>query len=173
MSALLRISTLFILLIPPFCLRAQERPYREPTGLNNWYVEIAGAAYLYSFNYEKILYRSEHLGWVGRVGIGYNPATTTLLNKLFLDGKTYMVPFTTSVLFGGKERKEKIEIGGGFTMLAKGLDKREVAITAVLGFRVIEVNKVVFRASYTPIIDQSGKFVNWFGVSLGRNFSLK
>ncbi len=155
-------------------VQAQERPYQEPKGLNNWFVELGGSGYLYSLNYEKILYRSEKTGWTGRVGLGYNPGGGGyILNQLELDANTFMIPFTMSALFGSKERKEKIEIGGGFTLLAKGIDDREVAYTGVFGFRVIETNKVVFRATYTPIIDQSGNFVNWFGVSLGRNFSLK
>ncbi|MFA6260747.1 MAG: hypothetical protein WC760_04720 [Bacteroidia bacterium] len=152
---------------------AQERPYQEPTGLNNWYVEAAGAGYLYSLNYEKILYRSTKWGWVGRVGIGYTPMDIAMLNILFLDAKTFMIPFTTSMLYGSRERKEKLEFGGGFTLLAKGIDDRETAYTGVIGFRVIETNKVCFRASYTPIITANGTWFNWFGVSLGMNFSLK
>lgn len=164
---------LCILFLLPGIVKSQERPYQEPTGLNNWFVEIGGAGYLYSLNYEKILYRSDGLGWTGRVGIGYNTKGRNMLNALFIDGKTWMIPFTSSVLIGSRERKEKIEVGAGFTLLAKGIYDREVAYTGVLGFRVVETNKVLFRVAYTPIIDQKGNFVNWFGVSLGRNFGLK
>jgi len=164
---------IFLILIIPFFGQAQEREYSEPQGLNNWYLEAAGAGYLYSFNYEKILHRSDNLGWVGRIGLGYNPMYTKLLNKLELDGKTYMMPFTMAVLLGSRERKEKIELGAGFTMLAKSITEREVAFTGVIGFRVIETNSIIFRATYTPIINQHGEFVSWFGISLGKNFSLK
>lgn len=157
----------------PLQIIAQEKPYQEPTGLNNWYVEAAGAGYLYSLNYEKILHRGASLGWVGRVGIGYTPTDVALLRIIFLDAGTFMVPFTTSLLYGSRERKEKLEIGGGFTLLAKGFNDRKTAYTAVLGFRVIETNRVCFRASYTPIIDTDGTWINWMGVSLGLNFSLK
>jgi hypothetical protein len=37
---------------------------------------------------------------------------------------------------------------------------------------VIETNKVCFRMSYTPFI-RDGKYESWFGVSIGRNFSMK
>jgi hypothetical protein len=149
--------------------KAQEKPYREPTGLNNWYIELGGSGFFYSGNYEKVLVKSSHWGWVGRVGVGYNPGNYTMLNKVYLDGGTMMAPFHTSVLFG--PNKEKLEAGIGFTMLAKGFTgDREVVPTAVFGFRVVEINKVCFRATWTPFI-RNGEFVSWFGVSIGRNFS--
>jgi hypothetical protein len=152
-------------------VRAQEeKPYKEPTGLNNWYVELGGAAMFYSLNYEKVLHKGEKTGVVGRVGLGYSPSDYTFLNKVYLDANTFMVPFTGSFLYGGG--KEKLEIGLGFTLLAKEINNRETVPTAVLGFRAIETNKVCFRISYTPFI-RDNKYVSWFGVSLGRNFSFK
>ncbi len=148
----------------------EEKPYVEPNGLNNWYVELGGAAMFYSLNYEKVLYKGEKTGFVGRVGVGYNPFDYKFLNKVYLDANTVMAPFTASFLYGGG--KEKLEIGGGFTLLAKSVAEREIVPTAVFGFRVIETNKVCFRISYTPFI-RDGNYVSWFGVSLGRNFSFK
>jgi hypothetical protein len=148
---------------------AQEKPYREPTGLNNWYVELAGSGLFYSANYEKVLLKTERWGWVGRVGFGYNPGDYTMLNKVTLDGGTIMAPFHTAALYG--PNKEKLEAGFGFTMLAQGFSgSQELVPTFVLGFRVVEINKVCFRATWTPFI-RNGEFVSWFGVSLGRNFS--
>lgn len=152
-----------------FKTKAQEKPYAEPKGLNNWYAELGGAALFYSLNYEKILYRSTKLGWVGRVGLGYNNSSITILNKVHLDGSTFMMPFTTAVLLGSRERKEKLEVGGGITLIATGINDREIVPTMVFGFRVLETNKVCFRISYTPFI-RDGKYEHWFGVSLGRNF---
>lgn len=148
---------------------AQEKEYKEPTGLNNWYVELGGSGLFYSGNYEKVLVKTTRWGWVGRVGFGYNWGDYTMLNKVSLDGGTIMAPFHSSVLFG--PNKEKLEFGIGFTMLAKGFTgDREVVPTGVVGFRVVETNKVCFRATWTPHI-RDGEFVSWFGVSLGRNFS--
>ncbi|MCU0442101.1 MAG: hypothetical protein MUE96_06860 [Bacteroidia bacterium] len=149
-------------------LAQTEEAYKEPLGLNNWYIELGGAGLFYSLNYEKILIRTEKWGWVGRVGLGYNPVDYTLLNKVTLEGNTIMAPFHTSVLYG--PNKEKLEVGGGFTLLAQNINQREVVPTFVFGFRVLETNKVCFRATYTPYI-QNGQWENWFGVSLGRNFS--
>ena len=77
-----------------------------------------------------------------------------------------------SFLLGSRERKEKIELGIGFTLINKSVNEREIVPTAVIGFRVIETNKVCFRMSYTPFI-RDGKYESWFGVSIGRNFSMK
>jgi hypothetical protein len=148
---------------------AQEKAYKEPTGLNNWYVELGGSGMFYSGNYEKVLIKSGSWGWVGRVGFGYTPGDYTMLNKVSLEGGTIMAPFHTAALFG--PNKEKLEAGFGFTMLAKGFSgDREVVPTGVFGFRVVETNKVCFRATWTPFI-RGGEFVSWFGVSLGMNFS--
>ena len=158
--------------IIPLKIIAQEKPYREPDGLNNWYVELGGAAFLYSLNYEKILYKSTSLGWVGRVGVAYSFTDGRLLNKIDMEKGAVLSPFTTSVLLGSRERKEKIELGIGFTLINKSANEREIVPTAAIGFRVIETNKVCFRMSYTPFI-RDGKYESWFGVSIGRNFSVK
>src|SRR5437868_1038138 len=104
-----------------------EKPYKDPGGLNNWFVEVGGAAFFYSLNYEKILARSEKVGWQARVGLGYFPINYTLLNKVYLDKETLMTPFTTSISYGGG--KEKLELGGGFTMFSKDLTNREIVLT--------------------------------------------
>jgi hypothetical protein len=150
-------------------LRAQEKPYREPDGTNYWYVELGGAAFLYSINYEKLLVRTSSLGWVGRVGLSYGFTDRTFLNKIKNVPNQVLAPFTTSILLGGKERKEKLELGGGFTLIATSPTSREVVPTGVLGFRVVETNSVCLRISYTPFI-RNREFVNWFGVSLGQQF---
>lgn len=147
----------------------QQTEIPSPKGLNNWYVELGGSALFYSFNYEKVLYTSDKWGWVGRIGLGYNPGTYTFLNTVTLDRATVMAPFHSSVLFG--PNKEKIEMGVGFTLLAKSATEQETVPTGVLGFRVVENNKVCFRVCWTPFI-RNGEFVSWFGVSLGRNFSV-
>jgi hypothetical protein len=152
-----------------FTAAAQDdKPYREPTGLNNWYIELGGNSLFYSANYEKVLIKTERWGWVGRVGLGFNPGDYTLLNKVELEKHTFMAPFHTSVLYG--PNKEKLELGIGFTMLAQNISSREIVPTAVFGFRVVETNKICFRVNYAPFI-RSGVYYDWFGVSIGKNFS--
>lgn len=153
-------------------LKAQERPYREPDGTNNWYFELGGAAFLYSINYEKILAKSSSMSWVGRVGASYGFTSRVFLNKIENTPNQVLAPFTTSVILGNRERKEKLELGAGFTLVTTSATDREIVPTAVIGFRVIETNGVCFRVGYTPFI-RDGKYVSWFGVSLGQNFSLK
>jgi hypothetical protein len=79
-----------------------------------------------------------------------------------------MAPFHTSVLYG--PYKEKLELGLGFTLVGQGTTSQEVVPTALFGFRVVETNKVCFRVNYAPFI-REGKYYDWFGVSIGRNFS--
>jgi hypothetical protein len=162
---------LVVLICLFFQAKAQEeKPYAEPRGLNNWYIEFGGSALFYSGNYEKVLIKTERWGWVGRVGVGYNPADYTALNMVTVSGNTVLAPFHSSVLYG--PNKEKLEAGLGFTMLATSINNQEIVPTFVLGFRVVEINKVCFRASWTPFI-RNGELVSWAGISLGRNFSVE
>jgi hypothetical protein len=149
---------------------AQEKTYREPTGTNNWFIEAFGSGLFYSFNYEKVLYRQPGYGWIARIGASYNPSDYLMLNAIYLDRNTFLFPFTSSMVFG--QRKEKLEVGAGFTLLTQGINNREVVPTAVLGFRVLELNGVYFRVNYTPVILRRD-FIHWFGFSLGKNFSTK
>jgi len=149
---------------------AQEPSYREPTGTNNWYVELGGAAFVYSLNYEKVLYKKNSFGWTGRVGFAVGYKSGYFLNQVWIDGGAVYAPFSSSVLLGSRKRKEKIELGLGFTLVAQN-GSQETVPTAVIGIKVIETNKICFRIGYTPFI-RDGDYYNWFGVSIGRNFSI-
>ena len=138
--------------------------------LNNWYIEMGGAAMFYSMNYEKFLFKSEYTALVGRFGIGFNPIDYNFLNKVYLDKNTFMAPFTSQFLFG--RGKEKFEVGVGFTLLAKGINDREIVPTGVIGFRVVDTKNILLRICYTPFI-RDNKYIDWWGVSLGRNFNFK
>ncbi|MBC7382153.1 MAG: hypothetical protein H7296_04065 [Bacteroidia bacterium] len=168
--------TLFFLLILSLNLQAQEENYTPPQGLNNWYVELGGAALLYSVNYEKYLYRNqkENFTWLGRIGIGFNPidfpAEHKLLNKVELLSNSFMVPFTTTILKGAG--KEKLEFGAGFTMITKNFLDREIVPNLVFGLRVMETNRVCFRITYIPLY-KNNEIIHWVGVSIGRNFNFK
>jgi hypothetical protein len=149
---------------------AQQDKYREPQGTNNWFIEFGGSGLFYSLNYEKLLYKYEKYGMVGRIGAAYNPSAQILLNKITLGDNTFIFPFTTSFVYGGG--KERLEAGMGFSLLSQGISQRELIYTAVLGLRVVETNKVYFRISYSPFL-RNGEYTHWYGVSLGRNFSTK
>lgn len=151
-------------------LAAQEPNYREPTGTNNWYIELGGAAFAYSLNYEKILYRKNKIGWTGRVGFAVGYKDGYILNQFLMDAGAVYAPFSTSFLLGSRDRKERLELGLGFTLIAHN-GQQETVPTGVLGIKVIETNKVCFRVGYTPYL-RNGVYYNWFGVSIGRNFSM-
>jgi hypothetical protein len=159
------------LLITALNVNAQEKPYREPDGLSNWYVELGGAAGLYSLNFEQTLYRKNKFGWVGRIGFSYDFSTGYFLRKLEMQEGAVRAPFHTAILLGDKLRKEKIELGLGVTLISNPSGTTEYIPTAAIGFRVIETNKVCFRVLYTPFI-RDLKYENWFGVSIGRNFAI-
>jgi hypothetical protein len=144
-------------------------PYVEPKGTNNWFVELGGAALFWSANYEKYLFQNQakSLTWTGRVGFGFCPLDYRLLNSVYLEKNSVAMPFTTSLVLG--KRKEKLEIGAGYTLATKNFIEREVFPTAALGFRVVDNNGTLLRIVYTPHY-RDDKVINWFGVSLGRNF---
>lgn len=172
-----RFIKLLFLLALTLDLHAQQDNYTPPQGLNNWYVELGGSALFYSINYEKYLFRNnrENLTWLGRVGAAYNPIDYSLLNTVFLDRNSFMFPFTSTVLWGAG--KEKLEFGGGFTMITKNFRDNEIVPNAVLGLRVMESNKVCFRLTYILLYRETNipgsKLMNWIGVSIGKNFSFK
>lgn len=171
-------KSFFLILFITFSFNAfaQDDNYVAPQGLNNWYVELGGSALFYSVNYEKYLYRNqkENFTWLARVGIGFNPIdfpeSHKLLNKVQLLGNSFMVPFTTTILKGAG--KEKLEFGGGFTMVTKDFIDRELVPNLVIGLRVMETNRVCFRLSYIPLY-KNNEVIHWVGVSIGRNFSFK
>lgn len=153
-------------------IMAQDENYQAPQGLNNWYVEVGGPGIFYSFNYEKYLYRtySENYTWTARVGAGYTPFNFDILNTEYLAANTFVFPFSSTLLKGAG--KEKLEIGGGFTLLSEGFNKSETVPHAIIGLRVMESNRVCFRLNYVPYW-RNGSVMHWVGISLGKNFSFK
>ena len=167
-------NTCKLIILLAFCntVQAQETDYRAPQGTNNWFIELGGPALFYSLNYEKYLYRSydEQYTWAAHVGLGYNPINCDILNTVYLERNLLMAPFSTSLLKGSG--KEKLEIGAGFTLFSKEVNRNEVLPHALIGFRVMESNRVCFRVNYMPFW-QNGAVTHWLGISLGQNFSFK
>lgn len=147
----------------------EVQPYKEPQGRNNWYIEAGGAALLWSANYEKYLYqnRTKSLTWTGRIGFGFCPIEYKLLNSVYLEKNSVAMPFTSSLVFG--KGKEKLELGAGYTLATKNFLERQVFPTFIAGFKVIDNNGTLLRINYAPHY-RDEQFINWFGVSLGRNF---
>lgn len=153
-------------------LQAQDDYYDAPQGLNNVFVELGGAGIKYSLSFEKYLFRNdrETFTLTGRVGAGYHHNASWVLNRVYLEDRTAIFPFTAQGLFGSE--KNKLEFGAGFTMLTSDFANAEIVPTGVAGLRVMESNGICFRATYTPLLKQS-ELIHWFGVSLGYNFSFR
>jgi hypothetical protein len=115
-------------------------PYVEPKGKSNLYLELGGSALLWSANYELKLFQnySRSIQVMGRIGLGYSPSKYRLLNAIDLTENTLLMPFTTSLVLG--KRKEKLEIGGGYTLAAQGVAERVAFLTGVLVLMVIVNN---------------------------------
>lgn len=162
----------FLYFLPQHKLAAQAPDYSPPTGLNNWYVEAGGPAIFYSLNYEKYLYRTydERYTWTAHVGLGYNPINFDILNTVYLPAGTIMAPFSTTILKGAG--KEKLEIGGGFTLFTEDFNDNQIVPHAVIGLRVMESNNICFRMNYVPFL-KDNTITHWIGISLGKNFSFK
>jgi len=147
----------------------EVQPYVEPTGMNIWFIELGGSALLWSINYEKYLFRNYNRNVLisGRIGIGYSPINYRLLNSVYLDEGSVAMPFSVSLVLG--KGKEKLEFGTGYTLATKNFTEREIFPTFLAGFRVIDNNKTLLKILYTPHY-RNETLINWFGVSLGRNF---
>lgn len=155
-------------------LQAQnDENYKAPQGLNNWYVEAGGAAFLYSLNYEKFLFRnfSQNILVTGRAGISYNIFNdNSFMNKIKLVPNDLTFPITFSVLQGAN--REKLEYCAGICFLNGVNNYSEIYITSGIGLRVHESNGFCFRMLYTPYY-RFNQIGHWLGVSLGKNFSFK
>jgi hypothetical protein len=156
------------------CIAQEENyeNYESPAGLNNAFIELGGAAIKFSLNYEKYLWRNryENVTITGRVGAGYQFNDRWILNRIYLEQGSFLFPITFQGLIGSG--KNKLELGGGFTMLTSNFAEAELIPSGVLGLRVMESNGVCFRITYTPLIKDT-EYINWLGVSLGYNFSFK
>jgi hypothetical protein len=162
----------FLYFLPQHKLAAQAPDYTAPQGLNNWYFEAGGPAIFYSLNYEKYLYRTydEQYTWTAHVGLGYNPINFDILNTVYLPSGTVMAPFSATILKGAG--KEKLEIGGGFTLFTQDFNDNQIVPHAVIGLRVMESNNICFRMNYVPFL-KDNSITHWVGISLGKNFSFK
>lgn len=149
-----------------------QENYVAPSGLNNWYVELGGPAMTYSLNYEKYLYKtySENYTWTARVGASYMPFSADLINAIYIERNTFVFPFSTTILKGSN--KEKLEFGGGFSLLSEGFNNSEIIPHMIIGLRVMETNNICFRMNYVPMW-RDGAVIHWIGISLGKNFSFK
>ena len=143
------------------------------------YLELGGAAGLWSMNYDRELWGiNENFRLHGRVGLG---VYSEFNGAGFPD---VMIPVSGIVLCG--KSKHRLEAGGGITyynwtlrdaLKADGFSRRSDLLGhLILGYRFQKLEGgLMFRVTYTPIINNySNKpFEHWAGGSIGYTFKIK
>lgn len=142
------------------------------------YLEFGGSTVTASANYELIYRKSTAF----RIGITPFPDLFGVEDDDYLrdtieqDNMEMVAMISAARLFGSGPNKFESGIGAVFGQSKRNPDSRfprATGITPYLGYRFTpqeKVNGVVFRASFTPIINSDG-FNPWFGLSFGYSFA--
>lgn len=149
--------------------------YAQPRhAKNTLFAEVGGNAWLYSLNYDRILYQGKSLGVTGRVGVSY------YFQTLFL-------PLEVNLLLG--RHKHHLEVGIGVTPFLYHWERTEYVsgqplVTASrrvvnnwsflrAGYRFQDPEGgFFFRAGFTPPVLREGHLAPfiWGGLSVGKSF---
>ena len=170
---------LFLLLCISIIGFGQTFAQSRTNTISSFYLEVGGAAGLWSLNYDRELWEiNEKFRLNGRAGLGiyseFNGAG-------FPD---VIIPISNMVLFG--EGTHRVEAGGGITyynwtlrdaLKPDGFSRRSDLLgNLILGYRFQKSDgRLMFRVSYTPIIinDSNKPFEHWAGGSIGYAFKTK
>jgi hypothetical protein len=161
---------------PPPAKPLQPAENGPRTARNGLYVELGGAAAIYSVNYERFVEDDVAL----RIGFGYVGISATGGSST-ASVSMVTIPVTASYL-GLRSGSHALELGGGAVYVrfsgsvtdssspgAFGTASGAVG-TAIVGYRYAPVNGGFdFRAAYTPMFS-SHRFDSWGGVSFGMLF---
>jgi len=141
---------------------------------NAVYVEIGGAAVVYSLNYDRLV-SVRHIWKVGgRVGVG-------LLNFSLYDSRVTAEIYALKAIKGHAGRFFELGLGGLYraprliSETPHTTDISTIGLVPRVGFRYQPLNGgTVFRIGFTPIItlskDASHLITPWAGFSIGRSF---
>jgi hypothetical protein len=164
--------TAWVCLLLAFALSARAQSYDESR--NTLYLELLGNAYIYSLNYDRVLFAMGPYQRVGcRAGISFLPVTRDSAGGRY----PFIFPLTANYLVG--RESHWLEVGAGATPRiyladADAADREEhwegqVSFCGVLAYRYQNVvNDFSFRIGFTPVFFRG--FRPWFGLSLGRAF---
>jgi hypothetical protein len=164
----------FILLITiNFNQRTFSQTDLENQVKNILFLELAGHCGYGSVNYERIILKKNSFLTTIRLGIGtYN--LVDFMNRLNPD---ILLPFLLNGLYG---HNHKLELGIGatysnivFADFSNYKRNRESNLNTILcfGYRFQKnSNGILFRATYTPIIELNKYFRHWAGISIGYSF---
>lgn len=140
---------------------------------NNIYLEAAGFGGYGSLNYERLVYLKKHFIFTIKYGLStYN--VYDYENKFNPD---IIIPVTLNGFYG---QNHKIEFGFGETfsnIIHSDIDdfskQRMTNFHTILsiGYRYQKnIGGVVFRCTYTPIIEFNRYYRHWAGISIGYSF---
>jgi len=149
---------------------------RGTTTKSSVYLEIGGAAGLWSLNYDRELWEiNENFRLHARAGLGMYSESNGA------GSPDIIIPISNMVLFG--EGTHRVEAGGGITyynwtlrdaLKPDGFSRRSDLLGhLILGYRFQKLESgLMFRVAYTPIIiNYSNKpFEHWAGGSIGYAF---
>jgi len=170
---------LFLLLCISIIGFGQTFAQSRTTTISSFYLEVGGAAGLWSLNYDRELWEiNEKFRLNGRVGFGmyseFNGAG-------FPD---VIIPISNMVLLG--KRMHRVEAGGGITyynwtlrdaLKLDGFSRRSDLLGhLILGYRFQKLKGgLMFRVAYTPIIINysNNPFEHWAGGSIGYTFKTR
>ncbi len=176
---LLRLSCLALFLIFGVnASMAQSLPNSDLIGKHRNIVslELMGNGFIYSLNYERILFDFDRLVTTAQIGVSYYPPSTGVielwvpmsLNQLFrVKPKHYLELGIGQVLFGEDlfpEESDNVTIVNGNTDL--GIDWIFRA-----GYRFqSDTSRWVFKAAFTPFYLNGWEFIPWGSLGVGFKF---
>ena len=142
---------------------------------NNVYLEFAGNAFFYSFNYE------HHMGKniYGRLGFSFGTVRTELAGgRERKDGTLITIPLMINFLSG--ENAHHLELGAGLTPFIYSEENPDndifdvsgstVLFSSVIGYRYQKPEGgFLFKLGFTPLTNFK-VFAPWAGISLGYSF---
>ncbi len=175
------------LLLAAFAASAQETTSATSgtTGNTSFYAEVGGPGLVFSANLDKRFTKS-HLGWGGRIGIGFASSYEETIYTIPGGGISYnyedvsvlTVPVQVNYIFGKGASPHTFEVGGGITIGGKKIDifnfnddkKSNLFGTASFMYRRQPANGgFTWRLGFTPIIAK-GYIQPFAGAGVGYNF---
>lgn len=166
--------TVIIIIISIFRLKCQEI---ENKRLDNVYLEIAGIAGHYSFNYSRTIPITNNIGLL--VGIGFSPSLVPLSNR-YIDWE-FSPRFPMRLMLYIGHKRHYVDMGLGVTPYTWYVDDDDFgskiqefsfAWFYEIGYRYkFKNNNYFIGASFSPlIIDQGFEFYPWGSLKAGYIF---
>lgn len=140
---------------------------------NNIFIEAGGPGGYGSINYEYLFDLNQKIKFSGRVGLG----TYKIIDFKNSFNPDITMPLSVSCFYGGNHNLE-LGIGETFSSIVYvNSPTFEVSRSTmlntffILGYRYQkEINGLMFRIAYTPVLEQNVLFKNWLGISIGKTF---